>query len=611
MIFGRPVPRINARRLVLLFGSLSLLALTLTALLTSSMPSSPTLTAIEEKLPAVPESIKNKIPSISKVTDKISNSKYNPFHKAPRPPPKKDEDQYKGSSWWADWKWLSVPFSSTLKQDDDRALLPPLTVRPPIYCYYDSTVKKTAAEKDAESELLLTWRRAWWAQGFSPMIIGPTEAMHNPLYMELQHKELPDAIKEDMMRWMAWEAVDGGLLAYETLLPMAPAEDDTMVFLRRAEYPSVTNWKALDSGLLAGPKDEVTKAIRGVLDSKQLSKATSVIDAVPEKLVVVDKDASALAYYSPEIVKEKYGNFGNGTIKDRTRSLQDLNQLINAHLHVLWQNIFTDGVEVLKPFPNHTTPMIQVAMDYAQALVSCPRSPLPATCPPNVESCVTCRGDRSQLNLETSQFYQNKSTVFTIGTVPHPWTLAVMDNMKANLDAAFIRRKSPRDPWLTVITEKMLGEDISAATRVITFKEAVASEFAAAHALWLQAEVETPVDLGWRFGFALPKIQSASSSGSSGKDSVAERNLLDEARQVVALTKSTKATKTRASMEAWSMADTEAWRFAKAFMARRTLERLDWEKEEEKYQGGAGSESGRSSWNRWGDLKDGKKAKGA
>ena len=38
------------------------------------------------------------------------------------------------------------------------------------------------------------------------------------------------------------------------------------------------------------------------------------------------------------------------------------------------------------------------------------------------------------------------------------------------------------------------------------------------------------------------------------------------------------------------MADVEAWRFARAFLARAQVERIEWEKEESRYVGGAGTQ---------------------
>ncbi len=51
----------------------------------------------------------------------------------------------------------------------------------------------------------------------------------------------------------------------------------------------------------------------------------------------------------------------------------------------------------------------------------------------------------------------------------------------------------------------------------------------------------------------------------------------------------------RNAIEAWNMADTEAWKFVRAFNARRQVERLKWQKEEEAYLG-------RGFYDRWKDT---------
>ena len=54
--------------------------------------------------------------------------------------------------------------------------------------------------------------------------------------------------------------------------------------------------------------------------------------------------------------------------------------------------------------------------------------------------------------------------------------------------------------------------------------------------------------------------------------------------------------------EQWNLADTEAWKFARAFSARRRVEREVWENEEQKYAGSerkAGLRPGESGGGRW------------
>lgn len=196
-------------------------------------------------------------------------------------------------------------------------------------------------------------------------------------------------------------------------------------------------------------------------------------------------------------------------------------------------------------------------------------------------------------------------------------------------NATWIRDNVRRDLWLFRVTQDLLGTGVSSSRRIIKYKEVVAGETTSAHSLWLTAERDFPTDLEWYFGFSISNekmddgkslspvpgerdpnkgkkkpVDRISGPVASEKDVAEERALLEKARKIVALTKSTSDTKVRASLEAWSMADTEAWKFTRAFQARRALERSDWEKEEAKYSGGAGSEAGRSSWNRWQDRKE-------
>jgi len=51
-------------------------------------------------------------------------------------------------------------------------------------------------------------------------------------------------------------------------------------------------------------------------------------------------------------------------------------------------------------------------------------------------------------------------------------------------------------------------------------------------------------------------------------------------------------------IEAWNLADTEAWRFVRAFGAREVVERAQWEEEEKKFAGGEERDKG---WGRWFD----------
>jgi hypothetical protein len=230
------------------------------------------------------------------------------------------------------------------------------------------------------------------------------------------------------------------------------------------------------------------------------------------------------------------------------------------------------------------------------------------------------------LKITTPDVYRNTSDLYTIGTVPHPFTTALMSSLKdeSEINITWIRREAKRDPWLTTITAELLGTGMSGAPRVVKFKDAVASQYGTAHSLWITAEKDMPEDLDWYFGFTIPR--NATSKGESetpvpgperrpkpklepqnGKVATEEqiereKELLERAVEF-GKARTPEEEKVRKAIEAWSLADTEAWRFARAFLERNRVERLKWEEEERKYAGGkAGAERGKSEgWGRWFD----------
>jgi hypothetical protein len=227
---------------------------------------------------------------------------------------------------------------------------------------------------------------------------------------------------------------------------------------------------------------------------------------------------------------------------------------------------------------------------------------------PKCSPCDTTK--EANVKLTTPERYHNSSGLFTIGTVPHPYTLAMLDNLKETISVRWIRREMrQRDPWVTAITQELLGSEVGSGRRVLRFKEAVAGEFATSHCLWLTAEKEPPSDLSWRFGFQIPHFNHTTSSKPqppfgaakhtpSQEELETERSLVTMALHVGA-SKEPEKVKVRTAMEAWNLADTEAWKFARAYLARSTVERMEWDKEESRYTHGAGSEQGERSWSRW------------
>lgn len=609
------------------------------------MPDGPSLSKFADLKSSIPTSFKSGLSTIS--------SSINPFHKIPsHPPPRQSNDTDGSSSWYADWKWLSQAFSSSVTLDENRSLLPPLTPRPPVYCYYDTTVDRDAAEKEAEGELLLTWRRAWWAQGFKPIILSAAEAMNNPKYQELQRMGPEPRLKTELMRWLAWENMGGGILANYLLFPMAAYDDPLLSFLRRGKYPALTRWEGLESGLFAGGRAEVAEVLKMAFTNTNLANAHTMIDAVASDQFHVDPTHQGIAYYDAATLEKRYPKVAEEVASSRAKGLASLRQLIDSHLHLAWRHAFPHGIVVLKPHAEHTTRLVDPALTLANFLAQCPQSPMPTSCPPNhaPRECTPCIAS-SPMRVTTPGRYRNTSTLYTIGTVPHPYTLASLANLRADIDVPWVRRKQEkRDVWLFAVTQELSGTGVGGAPRVLRFKEAVAGA-ESWRSLWLAAEdldFETPTlplqalpqgghtldpkarlpkfpdDLDWRLGFTVPRTPTdrgespspvpgperaaaaaAAHSGfpdgrdpENGPAPPPEAELKQEPgliRRAVALTTRSRKpadVKVRDAIEAWNLADAEAWRFARAFAARARMERLKWLEEEAKYAGGVGSGNG-------------------
>lgn len=567
-----------------LLGCIALFAIfTLVFTLPNSIPSGPSLETYADH--------KMSLPKLPKV---LSSTHLNPFAPSAHAPPVQKNSTSGDSSWYSSWNWMS-PFSSSVTLDESRSLLPPLAERPPIYTYYDHKSGQNKELLAAESELLVTWRKAWWAQGFRPVILGPAEAVSNPLFKELQLMKLDAAMELELERWLAWEKMGTGMLCHYTLLPMGAHEDPLLSYLRRGEYPHLTRFDKIGSGLFVGSKDEITVAVKQAFANKGLKDSKDMITALKQETFEVDPKHESLAYYNPATIKSKFAGIA-GRVVDKDLKftgavgLQILNKLIVAHLHVTWQNIFTKGIALIKPEMEHMSGIIEPALHLSKLLAQCPESPAPNSCPPNFPGCRLCT-PASPIKITITEQYSNVSKLYTIGTVPHPYTLAVLSSFKDDIDARWIRRESKRDEWINKLTQKVLPKAVSEMSRVMKFKDAVASPYGTAHSLWLTAEDEFPKDLDWYFGFTLPQnITSGHHLLEDNEDEgEVEKELFQKAKKVIASSKNVDDKKIRSSMEAWNLADTEAWKFARAYMARNSMERLGWEEEEEQYAGGAGS----------------------
>ena len=567
------------------------------------------------------------------------------FHHTPSHKPPAQKNSTSGEvRWYNDWKWLR-PFSDAITLEEDRSVLPPLGVRPPIYTFYDSEEKKDEKLRAAENRLILIWRRAWWAQGFRPVVLGKPEAMKHPLYETYKSSRLQTQMEADLLRWLAWGQMGTGILANWLAFPMGTRDDPLVSTLRNGEYPKLTRYEGLEGGLLSGEQTAINAAINEAISSEKLKNSKSVLDTISRSTLAIDPAPAEIAFYDSRAITEHYKPVVQTLADNKAEGLESLAGLIESHLHLTFLNSFPDGFAVIAPFSDAAAILVQRAYYLARALRSCPQSPIPTSCPPNQSKCQPCSSS-SPLPITTPGSVINDSRTYTLGTVPHPYTLASLIGNTKEITTRYIRRDTERDPWLEAVTSKTLGKELGGQGRIVPFKEVVASDWGAARGLWMtEDQALNHKNIEYHFGFSIAKFNttttttttpqssssksrssdllleedtipfsaSSSSSGStspSGKDTKKDiiralkrqQDLLIAAQKIVSLPpekkkpndddkaknkkkKSGTDTSTRSMVEAWNLADTEAWRFVRAFAARRKLERAKWEGEERRFAG--------------------------
>ena len=560
---------------------------------------------------------------------------YNPFatgDDAKRPSEQKGA-KYRGMSWFEDEQWL-IQFSSSRTFDDERVVLPPLPERRAIYTYYDSG-DKSADVVASEKKLLLDWRRAWWAHGFRPTVLGKAHAEDNDkMWATLQRSRASAAVKYELERLLAWSQVGGGgVLSNYLAFPMTTQSDRFLSSLRNGTYPDEpTQLGKLSSGLLFANGHDLDIALKLAFADPEDIAAVKRIEDVPGLDVFESspRGLDSIAIYDESTLKVNYKSIADKLESSNADGLSDLHSLISAHLHNTWQEQYS-GISIPKPHPEHMTALTSFAVHISQLLSSCPsNNPLPDSCPPNVLHCIPC-SPKTMLSLLLPEHLQPDTQYFRIATIPHPLGFTSLTTYAdiGKLSPRFVRRKTPRDEWIHTITSAITpDEKLGAAQRLLQLKQLVANDTAISNSLFFTAERDDPLDLEWLLGFTLPAISNLddpnklqafthkaslsstfsttpSKKAKDPKDKTVKSERLDQKRlekQAALLSPSDsdlsrertlmkeaagyinakgagvkgvpgKEKKVKDMVEAWNLADVEIWKFVRAWNARAEKER--------------------------------------
>ncbi|KAL9083304.1 MAG: hypothetical protein Q9159_005867 [Coniocarpon cinnabarinum] len=554
---------------------------------------------------------------------------YNPFAhgKDAQRPADQDGARHRGVQWYEDDIEWRTQFSSLVTLDTERVVLPTLPERTSIYTYYDSG-SKPADVVQAEQLLLQAWRQAWWAQGLRPVVLGKSDAhKEEKLWQTLQRSNIASAIKSDLEGLLAWSQVGGGILASYLAFPMAPRKDPFLSKLRQGSLPDeAVKIGSLSTGMLFADIESLGAALKLALaDEDDLAQAKELED-VPgmETFQTPSHKIASIAVYDPPSISLNYKPIADKLASSGSEGLGMLRDLINAHLQSAWQSQYPSGISITKPHPEHMTELSSYAADRADLLSSCPdNNPLPDSCPPNNLKCQPCSAEH-HLPLSLSEHFKDQSDLFHIITVAHPLTFTSLDTATDSdqFTSRFIRRKTLRDQWISTFTTNIVSNSkIGAAQRLLPFKELITNASTAHDKLILLAEQSDHMYPSYILGFdlSLPrditepsKLQAQLHKSAALRETLQtskDRPLKDEkseerrvAKKVAKLTPSDadlaserglikqakkylmgaapKEKKVRDMVEAWNLADTEAWRFVRAVKLRKEKEWEEWRKVE-------------------------------
>ena len=528
-------------------------------------------------------------PKLPSLTNLNLPSFRSPSHEAP---PEQKNSTSGESKWFSHWEWLN-PFSSAITLDEHRSVLPPLRERRPIYTYYNPKYnpQKHAGEDlkndwTADAELLLAWRRAWFAQGFRPVVLTPADAMKNPRYQLVQNLKLGPDVENEVFRWLAWGYMGTGLLSDFHCFPMARYDDKLLLSLREGTDPQfITRFDNFQGALYSAEKGRLDQAIDAAIKKLDAKSSTMLADLMPPETFKIAQP-TALAFYKSSAITSHYPVLHEKISQNPSSGRLLLVQLINAHLHNTFQNSYPGGLAVLKPFPQHTTALVEPALRLAKALIQCPESPVPDSCPPNNQECRPCGSAKQPMIISQPSSYKNSTFIFTIGTLPHPYTLVSLQKSSDQVTTRQIRRETGRDAWLTDVTKDLIEGELGGSYRGLLLKNAVAGKQAVANALWMTVE-SLPAEAGqslpsdlldefeWQFGFKIPRGGTIDPNTVGDKESVQNKNpsqqgvqreyeLIQNARAIIK-DKNSQQVGAKNAAEAWNLADTEIWRFVKAF----------------------------------------------
>lgn len=357
------------------------------------------------------------------------------------------------------------------------------------------------------------------------------------------------------------------------VIPMAPYDDHTFTALRRCDFTYATRYENYGHRVFAGDKASIDAVLKYITSAKGDNGTVTIEGAtkMANNLFHIDPLPKSFADYTSEAIKIKYPKL----------QFSDLPKLINAHLHENWIARFSSGISLLLPFPETLGALHYPAQVLAERLAACPvDNPEPESCPSNKQDCKPCK---KGLKVTPSKTFTNKTGIFSLGTIPHPYTFIALTNPEINLSTdyedksiRFVRRRTQRDEWLRAVT---IPVSVGSGPRVVTIKAATANPTSTTILSTSDAGFK---DIEWTLGFTLPTEEELKLD--LPKPDAQQVKVLDTTHKDAFSAKDGgKKKRLRRAVEAWNLGGTEVWKFGRAYVDRMEMERRKWSEAEKAF----------------------------
>jgi hypothetical protein len=237
-----------------------------------------------------------------------------------------------------------------------------------------------------------------------------------------------------------------------------PTDDDAeFLKLGKCNFHHLVTYRAPDMSVVHGSRD----AFQDLLD--HIIASPSFLDAISEGQPLLEIPAAnfelrpflrGLATYSQQTVADLYP----------TLNSQLLPSLINAHLHEHFLRKHP-AVVVVDPIQDTQIGSRQLSV-LANALSSCPDSPLSNSCPPGSSRCAPCKPASIVTSRSLSDIHR---TSYILAMMPHPYTIFSVQRPDPPVDARLLV-ETQRDEWVQTATSGIVEARAGSLQRIQVLK---------------------------------------------------------------------------------------------------------------------------------------------